>query len=122
MLAASHTYDEGAMVYGIDLADNVYYMPEKKIGALVDEAYPELRSRLSLFLGRTCTDVPELFEKPLDFVYIGTLHSHPWPTLDALNSLTRLREGGIIAMDGIRFEAPATTAVPTSTITIVATS
>ena len=106
MLVASHTYDEDAMVYGIDLADDVYYQPAKKIGALVDEAYPELRSRLRLLLGKTCTDVPDLFEEPIDFVYVDTLHSHPWPTLDVLNSLTRLREGGIIAMDGIRFGAP----------------
>lgn len=106
MLVASHTYDERAKVYGIDVADNVYYAQEKKIGALVDEAYPELRPRLDLLLGRTCVDVPELFEGPLDFVYIDSLHSHPWPVLDALNSLTRLDEGGIIAMDGIRFGAP----------------
>ena len=106
MLVASHTYNRGAKVYGIDIADNVYYAQEKKIGALVDEAYPELRSRLTLFLDRTCVDVPELLEEPIDFVYIDGLHSHPWPTLDVLNSLTRISEGGIIAMDGVRFGAP----------------
>ena len=106
MLFASHTYDEGATVYGIDIADNVYFAPEKKIGALVDEACPELRSRLTLLPGRTCVDIPELFEEPMDFVYIDGLHSHPWPALDALNSLTRIGEGGIIVMNGIRFGAP----------------
>lgn len=106
MLAASRTYDEGAMVYGIDVADKVYYLPAKKIGALIDEAYPEFRPRFSLFLGKTCVDIPGLFEDQLDFIYIDGLHAHPWPVLDTLNSLTRLREGGIIAMDGIRFGAP----------------
>ena len=107
MLFASRTFGERAKVYGIDVADRVYYAPEKKIGALVDEQYPELRSRLTLFLGRSCVDIPELFDDPIDFVYIDGLHSHPWPVLDALNSLTRIAEGGIIAMDGVRFGAPA---------------
>lgn len=106
MLVASHACDEDAAVYGIDIADTVYYEPEKKIGALVDEAYPELRSRLTLLLGRTCVDIPELFEESIDFVYIDSLHSHPWPALDALNSLTRIAEGGIIVMAGVRFGAP----------------
>ena len=106
MLVASNTYDEEAKVYGVDIAENVYYEPEKKIGALVEEAYPELRSRFNLFLEKTCTDIPELLAERIDFVYIDSLHSHPWPVLDVLNSLTRIEEGGIIAMGGIRFGAP----------------
>ena len=106
MLVASHTYDNKAKVYGIDTADVVYYKPTKKIASLVNEAYPELRSRLELFLGKTSTDIPELLEDRIDFVYIDGLHSHPWPTIDVLNSLTRLDEGGIIAMDGVHFGAP----------------
>lgn len=106
MLFASQTYDQGSRVYGIDIAEEVHYRSRKKVGALVDEAFPELRPRLELFLGKTCADIPDLIEEPVDFVYIDSLHSHPWPTLDALNALTRIREGGILAMDGVQFGAP----------------
>ena len=106
MLAASQAYDEGARVYGIDIAEEVYYHSRKKVGSLVDEAFPELRPRLELFLGKTCADIPDLIEEQVDFVYIDSLHSHPWPTIDALNALTRIREGGILAMDGVHFGAP----------------
>ena len=106
MLVASQTYDEGARVYGIDIAEEVYYRSRKKIGSLVDEAFPELRSRLELFLGKTCVDIPDLIDERIDFVYIDSLHSHPWPAIDALNALTRMEEGGILAMDGVHFGAP----------------
>ena len=106
MLIASHTYDKGAKVYGLDVAERVYYAPKRKIGALIDEAFPELQPRLELFLGKTSADIPELLKDRIDFVYIDGLHSHPWPTIDALNSLTRMTEGGVIAMDGVHFGAP----------------
>ena len=106
MLVASHTYDSESTVYGIDVADRVYFAPEKRIGNLIDEAYPELRHHLTLFIGKTCINIPDLLVEQIDFVYIDSLHSHPWPTLDALNSLTRIAKGGIIAIDGVRFGAP----------------
>ena len=106
MLVASQTYDSAARVRGIDTANVVYYEPAKKIAALVDEAYPELRSRLDLYLGKNCTDIPELFDDWIEFVYVDGLHSHPWPVIDVLNALTRMEEGGIIAMDGVHFGAP----------------
>ena len=106
LLAASHGYDEYARVYGIDVANTVYYAPEKAVGALIDEVYPEFRSRYHLFLGKDSTDIPALIPEPIDFVFVDTLHAHPWPTLDVLNALTRIGDGGIVALDGVHFGAP----------------
>ena len=106
LLAASQGYDEHAQVYGIDIAETVYYAPDKAVGALVHEAYPELEPRFRLFPGRDSTDIPELLAGPLDLVFVDTLHAHPWPTLDVLNALTRVGDGGIVALDGVHFGAP----------------
>lgn len=106
LLAASHGYDEHAQVYGIDTANTVYYAPEKAVGALVDEAYPEFEPRFHRFLGKDSTDIPALVAGPIDFVFIDALHPHPWPTLDVLNALTRIGDGGIVALDGVHFGAP----------------
>ena len=106
LLAASHGYDEHARVYGIDIAETVYYAKDKAVGALVDEAYPEFKPRFHLFLGRNSTHVPELIAGPVDFVFVDTLHAHPWPTLDVLNALTRVGDGGVVALDGVHFGAP----------------
>ena len=106
LLAASHGYDEHARVYGIDVASTVYYAPDKIIGALVDEAYPEFTSRFHRFTGKDSTDIPALIAEPVDFVFVDALHSHPSPTLDVLNALTRVAEGGIVALDGVHFGAP----------------
>ena len=106
LLAASHGYDEYARVYGIDVANTVYYAPEKAVGALIDEAYPEFKSRYHLFLGKDSTDIPTLIPEPIDFVFVDTLHAHPWPTVDVLNALTRIGDGGIVALDGVHFGAP----------------
>ena len=98
MLFASHTYDKESNVYGIYI--------KKKNGNLIDEAYPDLRHRPTLYSGKDCTNIPELFVEHIDFVYINSLHFHPWATLDVLNSLTRIAEGGIIAIGDVRFSPP----------------
>ena len=106
LLAASQGYDRQAQVYGIDIANTVYYAPEKAVGALVDEVYPEFAPRFHRFTGNDSTDVPELITEPIDFVFVDALHSHPSPTLDVLNALTRIADGGILALDGVHFGAP----------------
>ena len=97
--------EHGSKLYGIDKAELVYYDNTKKIGAVVEEAFPEYSDRYFVYAGETSKLVQTL-GVTFDLVHIDAHHSHPWALLDLLQTLPALNDGAYVVLDDALYAAP----------------
>lgn len=101
MLEEASKYSSDAKLTSIDISQNIYYNPSKKVGDAFFEVNPELYKKWNL---KTNTILAQFLidcEEEFDFVFIDGSHSHPWASLDFLAVLPHLKKDAIVVFHDI---------------------
>lgn len=101
MLEEAHKYSKKAVLTSIDIAENIYYAPEKKIGAAFYETAPGLAKFWNLRTNTMPVDYMSDCGQKFDFVFIDASHFHPWAALDLLVVLPHLAENAVIVFHDV---------------------
>lgn len=88
----------GSKLYSIDKLSYCYRMPTKKTGFLVEEKFPELMNKWTLYKGKLTSEVIEIIGKNIDLVFIDTMHITPGEMLDWLQVLPFLKEEATVVL------------------------
>lgn len=96
ILASLMSSAGGGTLNSFDLLERYYVNPEKPVGYLLDEAPPHPGVSVTIHPGKTCLDVAEHIDGPIDLCFIDAAHKHPWPLIDTLGVLPLMKPGGII--------------------------
>ncbi len=75
---------DGAHLYSVDYCENAYRYPDKQSGFLVDEKFPELKNKWTIYRGGDVSKFIEEIGGDIDLVLIDTMHIHPWESLNFL--------------------------------------
>ena len=87
---------EGAKLFSIDKSINWYRDGNKKTGYLVQEKFPELMNKWSLYTGGLTAEFIETIGDGIDLAFIDTVHITPGEMLDWLMVLPFLKNGAIV--------------------------
>ncbi|MFN7223281.1 MAG: class I SAM-dependent methyltransferase [Paracoccaceae bacterium] len=96
VLASLMSHNGGGALHSFDLLDHYYVDPTKPVGYMIDEALPHPGVTITVHRGKTCLDVGEHIQEPIDLCFIDAAHKHPWPLIDTLGILPLVKPGGII--------------------------
>ncbi|MFN4154497.1 MAG: class I SAM-dependent methyltransferase [Paracoccaceae bacterium] len=86
----------GGTIHSFDLMERYYVNPEKPVGYLLDEAPSHPGVGVTVHRGKTCLDVVDHIDGPIDLCFIDAAHKHPWPLIDTLCILPLMKPGGLI--------------------------
>ncbi len=92
---------EGSKLYSIDIQDECYRIPGKKTGFLIEESFPELKSKWEFHTNEISANCTEKVGKDIDFCFIDTVHMMPGEMLDILAILPFLKENAVIVLHDI---------------------
>lgn len=95
----------GSTLDAIDVAETVYYNPNKTVGSAVAESFPEYMDRFRTHLGKDARYALSIGKK-FTLVHIDGHHSHPWALYDFLCVLPALEDGAIVLFDDANYTAP----------------
>jgi predicted O-methyltransferase YrrM len=87
---------ENARLFSIDKLNYCYRNKTKKPGYLVEEQFPELMNKWTLYIGTLTSQVIETIGNDIDFAFIDTMHITPGEMLDWLMVLPFLKEEAIV--------------------------
>ena len=87
---------EGAKLFSIDKSINWYRNESKKTGYLVQEKFPELMNKWTLYAGGLTAEFIETIGDGIDLVFIDTVHTTPGEMLDWLMVLPFLKNEAIV--------------------------
>ena len=87
---------EGAKLFSIDKSINWYRDGNKKTGYLVQEKFPELMNKWTLYTGGLTAEFIETIGDGIDLAFIDTIHITPGEMLDWLMVLPFLKNGAIV--------------------------
>jgi hypothetical protein len=96
LLYKARQYSMEARLVGIDLGETCSFEGPRKIGGVIQDAFPELLPAYDLHTGKTSLDAEAILPSPLDFAYIDANHEHPWAAIDCLCLLPHLADTAII--------------------------
>jgi predicted O-methyltransferase YrrM len=85
-----------ARLYSIDKSIYCYIEKNKKSGYLVQEKFPELMNKWTLYTGRLTAEFIETIGDGIDLVFIDTAHITPGEMLDWLMILPFLKDEAIV--------------------------
>ena len=88
---------ENARLYSIDKLNYCYKNIKKKPGYFVEEKFPELTNKWTLYIGKLTSQVIETIGNDIDLVFIDTMHITPGEMLDWLMVLPFLKNEAIVA-------------------------
>lgn len=91
-------------LYSIDRSIHVYSRPDKLVGFLINETFPELLPHWSLFTGVITAEVIRSIGPGIDFVLLDTVHVTPGEMLDFLQVLPFLAEKAVIVFHDISLQ------------------
>jgi len=94
----------GSVLYSLDLKETVHYAKEKKIGAVIEDSFPNYLPRYKGKTGVMCDSIRTLGAR-FEFVHIDAAHAHPWATLDLLRTIPFLNEGALVAFHDANYMA-----------------
>ena len=83
-------------LYSIDRRFYNYRNKKKKSGWLVQEQFPELMDKWTLYIGKNTAEVIESIGDNIDFAFIDTVHVTPGEMLNWLEVLPFLKEEAIV--------------------------
>lgn len=89
---------DGSQLYSIDLVNNQAYADNKPTGFLVDEEFPNLKSKWKLYTGGMAFDFIEDIGDGIDFVLLDAAHNNPGEILDFLVVYPFLKENAAIVI------------------------
>jgi len=87
---------KGSKLYSIDKSIYCYKEKNKKSGFIVEEKFPELLDKWSLFTGGITSEFIETIGDGIDLVFIDTVHIAPGEMLDWLMVLPFLKNEAIV--------------------------
>lgn len=87
-----------AKLFSIEKLSNCYMVPNKKAGFIVEEKFPELMNKWTLYRESITAKVIESIGKDIDLVFIDTMHITPGEMLDFLQVLPFLKEEAIVVL------------------------
>ena len=87
---------EGAKLFSIDRSINWYRDRTKKTGYLVQEKFPELMNKWTLYTGGLTSEFIETIGDGIDLAFIDTMHVTPGEMLDWLMVLPFLKNEAIV--------------------------
>lgn len=87
---------EGSKLFSIDKSYYCYKKKHKKTGFIVEEKFPELLDKWTLYIGRLTSEFIETIGNDIDFVFIDTMHITPGEMLDWLMVLPFLKNEAIV--------------------------
>ena len=87
---------KGSKLYSIDKSTFCYKEKNKKTGFIVEEKFPELLHKWSLFTGGITSEFIEIIGDEIDLVFIDTMHITPGEMLDWLMVLPFLKNEAIV--------------------------
>jgi len=87
---------EGSRLFSIDRSINYYKQKEKKSGFLVQEKFPKLMDKWTLYTGGITSQFIETIGDGIDLVFIDTMHITPGEMLDWLMVLPFLKNEAIV--------------------------
>jgi predicted O-methyltransferase YrrM len=97
---------EDAKLYSVDISENCYRIPSKKVGFLVEEDFRHLQNKWELHTGGICANFIEKIGKDIDLCFIDTVHVTPGEMLDILVVLPFLKENAVIVLHDIGLHFP----------------
>ena len=86
----------GSKLYSIDKSSYCYREKNKKTGFIVEEKFPELLDKWSLYTGGITSEFIESIGGGIDLVFIDTVHVTPGEMLDWLMVLPFLKNEAIV--------------------------
>ena len=96
---------KGAKLYSIDKLSYCYNrIPNKKAGFIVEEKFPELKNKWTLYKGKITSQVIETIGKDIDLVFIDTMHFTPGEMFDWLQVLSFLKEEATVVLHFMYFK------------------
>ena len=101
MLEEALKHKPNANITSIDFSEQIYYKPEKKIGAAFKEANPFLYEKWNKITNTTAIEFCSTTSQKFDFVFIDANHTHPWATLDFLSVLPKLTPNAIVVLHDV---------------------
>ena len=87
---------KGSKLYSIDKSTYCYRENNKKTGFVVEEKFPELLDKWSLYTGGITSEFIETIGDGIDLVFIDTVHVTPGEMLDWLMVLPFLKNEAIV--------------------------
>ena len=75
---------DGARLYSVDYTEKSYRHPDKPSGFLVEEKFPELADKWTVYRGGDVSRFVEDIGGDIDLFMLDTVHTHPWETLNFL--------------------------------------
>lgn len=85
-----------AQINSFDILDRFYADRNKPVGYLLAEAVPHANVAITIRPNTMSLDVMDHVHEPIDLCFIDAAHKHPWPLLDTLAVLPRMKPGGVI--------------------------
>ena len=92
---------EGAKLFSIDKSIYCYRNRTQKTGYLVQEKFPELMNKWTLYTGGLTAEYIETIGDEIDFVYIDTVNVTPGEMLDWLMVLPFLKNEAIVVFHDV---------------------
>lgn len=83
---------EGARLFSVDYLENAYLYPNKKSGFLVEEAFPRLMKKWTIYRGGDLSRFIDEIGGNIDLMVLDTAHLHPWETLNFLCALPFMKK------------------------------
>lgn len=87
-----------AKLFSIEKKSYCYMVRNKKAGFIVEEQFPELMNKWTLYRESITAKVIESIGKDIDLVFIDTMHVTPGEMLDFLQVLPFLKEEAIVVL------------------------
>ena len=87
---------QNTKLYSIDRYNNWYRNPNKNVGWLIKEKFPELMENWTLFTGKNNAEFIETIGNNIDFAFIDTFHFTPGEMLNWLEILPFLKQEAIV--------------------------
>lgn len=83
---------EGARLFSVDYLENAYLYPDKKSGFWVEEAFPHLMKKWTIYRGGDLSRFIDEIGGNIDLMVLDTAHLHPWETLNFLCALPFMKK------------------------------
>jgi predicted O-methyltransferase YrrM len=100
---------DGFRVVTYDVSPYLYFDDSRSPGDAAREILPpDLLEHVAFRVPGTAVDLREEFEADsIEFLFVDAAHDHPWPALDLLATLDRLKPGAIVALHDINLPTAA---------------
>ena len=93
----------GSKLYSIDKSTYCYWESNKKTGFIVEEKFPELLDKWSLYIGRITSEFIETIGDGIDLVFIDTVYVKLGEMLGLLMVLPFLKNEDIVVFHDVFF-------------------